>query len=123
MTAREHINYRLRVWGAIPLVLCVVFLFGMFATAEPGRKGFPQGFLIILVSWFVGIGISGSVVRHRLVCPNCKGSLFYLSSQGYPLWLKLPKLIKYCPFCGIDFDEDLQPGQPAAQKVIDQKEE
>ena len=41
-------------------------------------------------------------------CPKCKGVLGYVVSWPPGKWLDISEKIKFCPFCGIELDSEIE---------------
>ncbi len=78
----------------------VFFVLGMILSDKSTTLPiFPFiGFLVLLLSIiYVFWGIR---------CPNCRNRLTPITSYGSPF--SVSRKIKYCPFCAIDIDSELQ---------------
>lgn len=49
-----------------------------------------------------------------LACPNCRENLIPLVSYARSLLFVLPTKIRFCPFCGVDFDAEFGDSETAS---------
>ncbi len=106
MTIGEDINgklnryYTCRLWTIAPLVIAVV----------PAILGYTEIAVVL-----VGVGLAVSVFlqvrwQRTVICPKCEGELMRVLRFSVNV-IKTP--IKHCPFCGVNYDEDLAGQEPA----------
>ena len=59
-----------------------------------------------VIVFFPTFGIVALLLA-RTKCPRCKGSLYGLVGNiAFPLFRQ--KRVRYCPYCGVNFDEPLK---------------
>jgi hypothetical protein len=102
MNIRQKINRQVT-----PLVIgffsCFVFFFPIGLVTEKNSSLFP---LFLIPFAIAGICI---VWLSFIKCPSCHsriGALGSVCPQGIPF--RISSKIKFCPFCGINLDEDIE---------------
>jgi hypothetical protein len=102
MTVREQFNIRTKhLWIALPISILLIVL------------------LLTLMEyfwWLLGVVIivgspMGFIIYLKTLCPSCNNSLRELTQAGIFRLYRLPDKVKYCPYCGIDFDEEIDQTQ------------
>jgi hypothetical protein len=56
---------------------------------------------------FLGF-IGGAVAAYVIRCPRCRHFIGQLGFMGRARPLSLAKAVRYCPFCALDFDTELE---------------
>lgn len=100
MTIRERLSRTKHRLSAVTIVFWIAFaVSGLGTIAIPYLAAFiPVAFL----------GFMGCVLMslYGIRCPNCRGNLGYALSWP-PSW-GVSERIKFCPYCGIPMDTDVQ---------------
>jgi len=104
MTTREYIARRLRIWGFLPILAVIAFLFALVITVR-----MPHYIALIAVVVSIAlIFVAGIGATMQMVCPFCKQWIGPILRFGVsPIVRGLPKKIKYCPLCGVSFDSEM----------------
>ena len=108
MTARGHLNRRMRWVGGTMYAGLGLFLAGIALGAAVGGQpllavslpGFAVAFAVGMVSQFTAFR-----------CPRCRGNLAPLVMQRG--WLSVDPSVRFCPYCGRGLDEELPAGVAA----------
>jgi hypothetical protein len=107
MTTRAYLSRRKRWIVAVSYVGFGLFIIGILLGWAVGG----QPILAISLPGFA-IAACGAVGQLLLLqCPACKGHLYALAMHG-GLWA-VSKNVRYCPYCGIGFDDPLPSAEPA----------
>ncbi len=108
MTARAIIDKRLRKTMMAMFGGFAVFFIGMIVHFWTNASGPP-------IPSLVGFGVSFVSIIYALLgirCPHCKTILGYIAMyKGVFIpdsIFSMSKKIKYCPFCGVSFDTEIE---------------
>jgi hypothetical protein len=100
MTIREKFNRRMRPFSILAGVSAVLIVAGVFA----GMGGPPV--LALVIPGFAIFMLAGVWMQlFALRCPVCSGNCGPLVMQQS--WLKVNVGLKYCPYCGVGLDDEL----------------
>jgi len=100
MSIRTQINDKKRKILIVAYSGMAFFIFGMILSHKSGALTFLSfvGFAV----FFLSIVYAFWAIR----CPRCRGNFSYVAmTSGSPF--SVSKKIKYCPFCGVDIDTEL----------------
>jgi hypothetical protein len=101
MTIRSHISRKKRKIFIVTYSGLLFFILGIILSTTLGIM--PLVPFIGFAVFFVSIACAFWGIR----CPHCKGNFGYIAMyHGSPF--SVSKKVKYCPFCGIDIDTELE---------------
>lgn len=110
MTYRQLLKTRVG-WLAYGLLLWIGLMIGVaiIGLVDNGRRDALLMFLLggVLVVFVVLWLLFLRKLASCLACPNCHGNLIPLVGYAGRPYFVVPKTIRFCPFCGLDFDADL----------------
>ncbi|MFH1458993.1 MAG: hypothetical protein ABIG64_01285 [Candidatus Omnitrophota bacterium] len=66
-----------------------------------------KNFSIYILIPFCIFGFCCMALIFGIRCPKCRGVLGYVICWPPGKWFKISEKIKYCPFCGLDFDSEI----------------
>jgi hypothetical protein len=100
MNIRDYLNRKV-VPAYVGLIICFV-LFGAsgFVAAE------LRLFFLPLIP-FAGFGAILTYLYFGVRCPNCRNSISYLSYLPKGGAFRLSKNLRFCPFCGVSLDTEV----------------
>jgi len=101
MTVRDYLNKKIvRVY--IIMLICFV-LFAVLIIFER-----PAGLTALLpITPFIGFVACIVYLNFGIRCPDCKNPVAYLSFMSFGGYFCISKKIRFCPFCGIEMDLDI----------------
>lgn len=103
MRIRDYLSKKRRI---VYMVAFICWLsFGITGLTESLREkpGFPPLFLLP----FIGFGCCVLFMLFGFRCPRCKNNLGYTIQWPSSFW-NLSDKLKYCPFCGVEFDKEIE---------------
>lgn len=106
-TIRDHLNKKIRVWQFVPAIMLFASLVPLcFVKNHWPIIAFSALGLVLIVGAAVTI-----IVYGRMRCPRCGNILMMVARD--PPWpiVRIPKRIRYCPFCALDLDKE-EPVEP-----------
>lgn len=104
MKIRENLNKTRKKIYILGFLSWVLFLAGMVFLAMQKNDSFPT---LILIP-FALFMFSALYLLFGIHCPNCKGMLGYTICWPPGKWLDISEKIKFCPFCGIGLDSEME---------------
>lgn len=118
MTYRQLIKTRVGCL-AYGMLLWIGLLIGVavIALIDNGKRDALLWFLlggvfaVFVVLWLLFL----RKIASCLACPNCHEDLIALIGYANSFLFVLPKKIRFCPFCGLDFDADLVDSETVIQ--------
>ncbi len=101
-TVRDHLNRK--VVPAFSLMLVCFVLFALMGVAKSAWQG---------IHWlpflpFLGVIACILYLSYGVRCPNCGGSIGHLPFLPGGGYVRFSRKLKYCPFCGVEFDRELE---------------
>jgi hypothetical protein len=112
MTIRDYLNKKkakaslISFFGIGIFILNIVYQ--IVANPDSIRLNSINGYILIigLMGFFIG-GAGVLLGLYGIKCPNCKGTLGYILSNSGSFLTKSKK-IRFCPYCSVDFDSNLE---------------
>ena len=91
----------------MPTYVCMILSFILFGVLGimPASLGILMSTLVFLP--FLSFGLCLLYLYYGISCPHCGGKVAYLTYLPKGGVFKLSMKIKYCPFCGADFNKEL----------------
>ncbi|MFZ2602821.1 MAG: hypothetical protein WAX79_02330 [Candidatus Omnitrophota bacterium] len=104
MKIREKLNQTRKKYLSLGLLSWVLFAVSIVLMASQKNDYFPILILIPFALFMFMCFYSIFGIR----CPKCKGVLGY--ALGWPpgKWFNISEKIKFCLFCGVDFDSEIK---------------
>jgi hypothetical protein len=78
----------------------------MFAVMGIFEETFRSITLLLIVP-FIGFAACILYLYFGIRCPSCKNPVAYLTYMNRGGYFHLSKNIRFCPFCGIEMDSDI----------------
>lgn len=103
MKIREKLNQTRKKMYFLGLISWVLFVAGIVLMASQKNNYFP---ILILIPFALFMFICFYSI-FGIICPKCKGVLGYVLVWPPARWFNISEKIKFCPFCGIDFDSEI----------------
>jgi len=102
MKIRDKLNSQLR-WGFLALLLSWIFIVTTMALF--GEK-IPEYVPVIAFAPFLGTII---YLTFGICCPKCKSRIGHVIGYSIDIFtFGLSKKIKFCPYCGVSFDSEIE---------------
>jgi hypothetical protein len=108
MTARQNIDASHAGLRRYSVIVVIGLASGAAIAAALHENMWAMGLIICVV--VSGLFMSFIIAPILYVCPGCGKRLSPLSSYSSGLndsAFRLPKEVRFCPCCGLDFDKDL----------------
>ena len=102
MTIRSQINAVRRKTLVFTWSAFLLFIIGLFLS-----QAYPV-FISIGVLGFLGFMSGVFFLLFGIRCPQCKGQIGYAIIWPPGRLFTISKKIKFCPFCGVDIDSEIQ---------------
>lgn len=122
MTVRDQLLNTTRLLRALyaPFVVGGVLLIILFLKLNSVVLA-----VLMIILWFTGIVLLGSLVMARFQCPKCGGNLRQLLNASGFVVISLPKGVRFCPFCGLRFDEEfpVEPKCDGKKSALDTRQD
>ena len=100
MTVREHLNKKITPVYVVMLI-CFI-LFGIFLITASAT----HSLVFLPFVPFLGYGACIIYLYYGIRCPRCRSPIAYLTYMNRGGYFRLSKNIKFCPFCGLEMDEN-----------------
>jgi len=98
MSNRDYLNRRI-----LPVFLLMLLCFVGFAAASFAASSFPW----LPFVPFVGFGACILYLHYGVRCPQCRRPIALLTMLPHGGYLRLSKRVRYCPFCGLDLEAEV----------------
>lgn len=104
MKIRDKLNKTRKIIYLVGFLSWVLFAASIIFSATKKNSSFE---IIILIP-FALFMLSCLYLFCGIRCPKCKGALGYAICWPYGKWLNISEKIKFCPFCGIELDSEIE---------------
>jgi hypothetical protein len=103
MTARAILNRRVRWIMSIFFIGGGAFVLSIFLSQG---LGIPEAYFVGLPGFAVAWLTGAYAYLWGIRCPACRGNLAYVVMARMGPRLSISPSIKFCPYCGVDFDAE-----------------
>lgn len=104
MKIREKLNQTRKKMFLLSFTFWVLIIAGLVYSTIQKNDLFP---ILILIPFILFI-FTCSYSLFGIRCPKCKGVLGYALAWPLGKRLNISEKIKFCPFCGVDFDSEIE---------------
>ena len=103
MTIRDYLNRKIVIVFVIMMICLGSFvLLGILASSS------TQQFELLAFLPFFGVAVCILCLYYAVRCPKCHNAVAYLTYLPGGGIFRLSKKVKFCPFCGVAFDNQIE---------------